>query len=314
MRRWCACQGRRPSAGSVPHGGPSTRAAHRRRHRRLRRAGLRGRLHPRDRRQGRGLPRHADPALRQQGRAAPAVLEESNPRTVENGLADVSGLDYFRRLPEVMAAHQDNRGLLELFTTIAAEASSPAHPAHVFIAQRYTTNLATLAGRLREAVDVGDVNLSRLPRSRSKCAWSPQRLTASGCNGFSTPPPTSSPASRPTSTAPSLPGADSDKFLLRHAERAKERLKLGPLNSWPRATATASPSASICAPPSGYTCRPAVAGLTDERPVSRSAPSAGVAQERSALPQVGLPSSPDNLHFGVVEEVRCRARSSTPTG
>ena len=68
-----------------------------------------------------------------------------------------SGLDYFRRLPEVMAAHQDNRGLLELFTTIAAEASSPAHPAHAFIAQRYTTNLATLAGHLREAVEVGDV-------------------------------------------------------------------------------------------------------------------------------------------------------------
>ena len=86
-----------------------------------------------------------------------AVLEQWDRRTVENGLADVSGLDYFRRLPEVMAAHQDNRGLLELFTTIAAEASSPAHPAHAFIAQRYTTNLATLAGHLREAVEVGDV-------------------------------------------------------------------------------------------------------------------------------------------------------------
>ena len=86
-----------------------------------------------------------------------AVLEEWDRRTVENGLADVSGLDYFRRLPEVMAAHQDNRGLLELFTTIAAEASSPAHPAHAFITQRYTTNLATLAGHLREAVEAGDV-------------------------------------------------------------------------------------------------------------------------------------------------------------
>jgi AcrR family transcriptional regulator len=86
-----------------------------------------------------------------------AVLEEWDRRTVENTLTDVSGLDYFRRLPEVMAAHQDNRGLLELFTTIAAEASSPAHPAHTFIAQRYTTNLATLARRLDEAIQVGDV-------------------------------------------------------------------------------------------------------------------------------------------------------------
>lgn len=86
-----------------------------------------------------------------------AVLEEWDRRTIDSSLTDVSGLGYFRRLPEVMAAHQNNRGLLELFTTIAAEASSPAHPAHAFITRRYTANLATLAGHLREAVEAGDV-------------------------------------------------------------------------------------------------------------------------------------------------------------
>lgn len=86
-----------------------------------------------------------------------AVLEEWDRRTVENSLTDVSGLDYFRRLPEVMAAHQDNRGLLELFTTIAAEASNPAHPGHAFITQRYSANLATLAVHSQEAVDTGDI-------------------------------------------------------------------------------------------------------------------------------------------------------------
>jgi len=86
-----------------------------------------------------------------------AVLEEWDRRTVEDGLAEVGGLDYFRRLPEVMAAHRENRGLLELFTTIAAEASSPNHPAHAFIAERYARNLATLAGHLRDAVDAGDI-------------------------------------------------------------------------------------------------------------------------------------------------------------
>ena len=86
-----------------------------------------------------------------------AVLEEWDRRTVADGLADVSGLEYFHRLPEVIAAHQHHRGLLELFTTLAAEASSPSHPAHRFIAQRYTRNLATLAGHLREAIDAGDI-------------------------------------------------------------------------------------------------------------------------------------------------------------
>ncbi len=86
-----------------------------------------------------------------------AVLEEWDRRTVENSLADVSGLDYFRRLPHVMAVHQENRGLLELFTTIAAEASSPAHPAHAFIVDRYTRNLVTLSQHLREAIEAGDI-------------------------------------------------------------------------------------------------------------------------------------------------------------
>ncbi|MBQ1076039.1 TetR/AcrR family transcriptional regulator [Micromonospora sp. C31] len=86
-----------------------------------------------------------------------AVLQEWDRRTVEASLTDVTGLDYFRRLPQVMTVHLSNRGLLELFTTIAAEASNPAHPAHAFIQRRYTDNLATLATHLQQAVDAGDV-------------------------------------------------------------------------------------------------------------------------------------------------------------
>ena len=86
-----------------------------------------------------------------------AVLQEWDRRTVEASLAGVAGLDYFRQLPEVMAAHLRHRGLLELFTTIAAEASNPSHPAHSFIRARYTHNLATLAAHLTQAVDAGDV-------------------------------------------------------------------------------------------------------------------------------------------------------------
>src|SRR5215213_1543535 len=38
-----------------------------------------------------------------------AVLEEWDRRTVEASLTGVAGLDYFRRLPEVMTAHLSNR-------------------------------------------------------------------------------------------------------------------------------------------------------------------------------------------------------------
>jgi AcrR family transcriptional regulator len=86
-----------------------------------------------------------------------AVLQEWDHQTVEASLTNVGGLGYFRQLPEVMTAHTKSRGLLELFTTITAEASSPTHPAHSFIQRRYGDNLATLAKHLKQAVDAGDV-------------------------------------------------------------------------------------------------------------------------------------------------------------
>lgn len=85
------------------------------------------------------------------------VLAEWDRRTVAASLADADGLEYFRRLPQVMDGHRANRGLLELFTTLAAEASDPHHPAHDFVAQRYASNVTTLAGHLRQAVDAGEV-------------------------------------------------------------------------------------------------------------------------------------------------------------
>jgi AcrR family transcriptional regulator len=86
-----------------------------------------------------------------------AVLEQWDRQTVESGLTGVSGLDYFRRLSLVMGGHLANRGLLELFTTMAAEASRPDHLANAFIQRRYTHNLVTLATHLQQAVDAGDL-------------------------------------------------------------------------------------------------------------------------------------------------------------
>ena len=137
-----------------------------------------------------------------------AVLEDWDRHTVEASLTDVTGLDYFRRLPEVMGAHLSNRGLLELFSTIAAEASSPSppsprvHPAPLHRQPRHPRH-ATCSRRSMPATS----RPSPRPRSTSRCAWSPPCSTGSGCSGSSTPPPTSSPASAPTSPTPSRAGA-----------------------------------------------------------------------------------------------------------
>ena len=103
-----------------------------------------------------------------------AVLAEWDRRTIEAGLTGVTGLAYFRRLPEVMESHLDNRGLLELFSTIAAEASSPTHPAREFIQHRYAFNLATLAAHLREAAAAGDIG----PLSETEIDQEVRLLTA----------------------------------------------------------------------------------------------------------------------------------------
>jgi AcrR family transcriptional regulator len=86
-----------------------------------------------------------------------AVLNDWDRQTIDASLTGVSGLAYFGRMPDVMRSHLHRRGLLELFATIAAEATSPSHPAHQFIQQRYASNRANLSFHLRQAIADGDI-------------------------------------------------------------------------------------------------------------------------------------------------------------
>jgi AcrR family transcriptional regulator len=86
-----------------------------------------------------------------------AVLEEWSRRTTAASLDRSSGLAFFRRFPEVMQFHIDNRGLLELFITSAAEASSPSHPAREFIRRRYVDSMGNLCVHLAQAVADGEI-------------------------------------------------------------------------------------------------------------------------------------------------------------
>ena len=63
------------------------------------------------------------------------------------------GLAFFNRMRSVMRYHLTHRGLIELFLTMATEASSSSHPARPFIQERYDTSLDEARMRLREAID-----------------------------------------------------------------------------------------------------------------------------------------------------------------
>lgn len=78
-----------------------------------------------------------------------AVLDHWGDETrqiVAQGTVENAYLDGFNML---MSYHVAHKGLLQLYTTMAAEASSPQHPAHEFMTARYRNTLEDMRGRFR---------------------------------------------------------------------------------------------------------------------------------------------------------------------
>ena len=67
------------------------------------------------------------------------------------------GLAFFRELAGLMRDHIEHRGLLELYLTVATEASGPEHPGHDFIRSRFASSNATMQRKIREAVSLGEI-------------------------------------------------------------------------------------------------------------------------------------------------------------
>ena len=89
-----------------------------------------------------------------------AVLEDWTKQTAVHFPDDMHGLAYFDGARRVMDFHLKHRGLIELFLTMTAEASSPVHPARNFIQRRYTDTYAGFVRHLREARESGEVHLA----------------------------------------------------------------------------------------------------------------------------------------------------------
>ncbi len=60
------------------------------------------------------------------------------------------GLENIRGLMNVVRFNVEHRGSIELFLTLATEASNPAHPAHAFMAERYKDSKAYFLGELMQ--------------------------------------------------------------------------------------------------------------------------------------------------------------------
>lgn len=62
---------------------------------------------------------------------------------------------YLDGLCKLMSYHVAHPGLLELYITMAAEASSPSHPVHDFMTARYQNTLSHMRSRFRAASNAG---------------------------------------------------------------------------------------------------------------------------------------------------------------
>ncbi|WP_393063211.1 TetR/AcrR family transcriptional regulator [Streptomyces sp. LN549] len=78
---------------------------------------------------------------------------------------DPVGVDRLRRMVDLAALNAERRGIVELFSVLAAEATSADHPAHAYFVERYRTSVLTTAvsyaeargeGALRDGIDPGE--------------------------------------------------------------------------------------------------------------------------------------------------------------
>jgi AcrR family transcriptional regulator len=70
----------------------------------------------------------------------------------QDGRAELARLD---GLAKLMNYHVEHPGLLQLYTTMAAEAANPQHPAHAYMTARYSRTLTDMKNQFREAVESG---------------------------------------------------------------------------------------------------------------------------------------------------------------
>ncbi|MFC4243154.1 TetR/AcrR family transcriptional regulator [Gryllotalpicola reticulitermitis] len=86
-----------------------------------------------------------------------AVLEHWDVENDRVMPADVRGLTRFMLLPYNAYQHTLDRGLIEMFLTIAAESSNPNHPLHQFVKRRYDRLMVRALGELHYAQEHGEI-------------------------------------------------------------------------------------------------------------------------------------------------------------
>ncbi|MCL2514817.1 MAG: TetR/AcrR family transcriptional regulator [Microbacteriaceae bacterium] len=87
-----------------------------------------------------------------------AVLERRDDHSREQfAIGTSQGRGFLAGLVELAEYNSSIPGVVELFTTLAAEAISPEHPAHAYFAERYTSTRQQMLETLQALEDAGEL-------------------------------------------------------------------------------------------------------------------------------------------------------------
>jgi len=85
-----------------------------------------------------------------------AVLSDWDEQVDSRFPGSAEGLQFFLEMKNTLVFNRENRGLIELFLTLAAESTIDSHPAHEFIRGRYLRIVAAATDQLTRARDRGE--------------------------------------------------------------------------------------------------------------------------------------------------------------
>jgi AcrR family transcriptional regulator len=99
-----------------------------------------------------------------------AVLELRDDRNHDrmDFSTDRVGIDTLRSLIELAASNQRSRGLVELHCVLAAEATSPDHPAHEYFIKRYERVVGYTTASLEAMAERGQLKPGVLPAAAAR--------------------------------------------------------------------------------------------------------------------------------------------------
>jgi AcrR family transcriptional regulator len=100
-----------------------------------------------------------------------AALEHWGSLTTEVTGPDSRGMAMLEGFRNLMSYHVHHPGMLALYVTMAAEASSPQHPAHAFMTERYRRTLETMRQIFVDAVAEGAFRAMTDEETQSEAEW-----------------------------------------------------------------------------------------------------------------------------------------------